>query len=205
MPPSRAPRMSCGGATSSPACMPSTWSRAGRSAIYDAGEDRYTLYADVKYPHRVRNMLAVDIFRVPETSCASSPATSAAASARRAGHYVEHRLVLWAAKKLGRPVKWACERSEAILADEHARDQISEAELALDADGKFLGLRVRTLGERRRLHLARSATCSAPSATSARSPASRHPGRACASADACCPTPVRLRPTAATGAPSRRT
>src|SRR5207248_9592107 len=58
--------------------------------------------------------------------------------------YPEHRLVLWAAKQLRRPVKWSCERSEAILADEHARDNISEAELAVDNNGKFIGLRVRT-------------------------------------------------------------
>ena len=59
--------------------------------------------------------------------------------------YPEHRLVLWAARKLGRPVKWACERREAIPADEHARDNVTEAELALDAEGRFLGLRVHTL------------------------------------------------------------
>ena len=47
--------------------------------------------------------------------------------------------------ELGRPVKWACERREAIPADEHARDNVTEAELALDGDGRFLGLRVRTL------------------------------------------------------------
>src|SRR5216684_1830224 len=59
--------------------------------------------------------------------------------------YPEHKLVLWAARKVGRPVKWQCERREAIQADEHARDNVSEAELALDADGRFLALRVRTL------------------------------------------------------------
>src|SRR5262244_560419 len=59
--------------------------------------------------------------------------------------YVEPRLTLWAARKLGRPVKWACERREAIPADEHARDNVSDAELALDADGRFLALRVKTL------------------------------------------------------------
>src|SRR5438093_129817 len=59
--------------------------------------------------------------------------------------YPEHRLVLWAARKLGRPVKWRCERREAIPADEHARDNVTEAELALDAAGRFLALRVRTL------------------------------------------------------------
>jgi len=52
--------------------------------------------------------------------------------------------VLWLARKLGRPVKWTCERSEAPLADEHGRDCVSDAELALDANGKFLALRVRT-------------------------------------------------------------
>src|SRR5207302_10439704 len=59
--------------------------------------------------------------------------------------YPEHRLMLWAARKLGRPVKWSCDRSEAIQADEHARDNVSDAELALDAEGRFLGMRVRTL------------------------------------------------------------
>ena len=59
--------------------------------------------------------------------------------------YPEHRLVLWAARKLGRPVKWQCSRREAIPADEHARDNVTEAELALDEGGRFLGLRVRTL------------------------------------------------------------
>jgi aerobic carbon-monoxide dehydrogenase large subunit len=57
--------------------------------------------------------------------------------------YPEHRLVLWAARKLGRPVKWSCERSEAILADEHGRDCIMDAELALDGNGKFLALRLK--------------------------------------------------------------
>ena len=116
----------------------------GALGDYDAGEDRYTLYADVQYPHRVRNVLAVDIFRIPETSIRVVAGDVGGSFGAKGWAYVEHRLVLWAAKKLGRPVKWACERSEAILADEHARDRISEAELALDADGKFLGLRVRT-------------------------------------------------------------
>src|SRR4051794_16116739 len=75
----------------------------------------------------------------------SSPAMSAADSAPRGWQYPEHRLVLLAAKKLRRPVKWTCERSEAIQADEHARDNVSNAELALDKDGKFLGLKVKTL------------------------------------------------------------
>ena len=53
--------------------------------------------------------------------------------------------MLWAARKLERPVKWNCERSEVIMADEHGRDNIGEIELALDGNGKFLGLRLNML------------------------------------------------------------
>jgi len=60
----------------------------------------------------------------------------------RSGIYPELVLVLWAAKRLGRPVKWTSDRREGFVSDEHGRDNVSSAELALDADGKFLGMRV---------------------------------------------------------------
>jgi aerobic carbon-monoxide dehydrogenase large subunit len=56
--------------------------------------------------------------------------------------YPEHVLTLWAAKRVGRPVKWIAPRSEVFLGDHQARDQLAEAALALDADGRFLALRV---------------------------------------------------------------
>jgi aerobic carbon-monoxide dehydrogenase large subunit len=117
----------------------------GALGVYDPGEDRYTLYADVQYPHRVRQILAGGIFRIPEHRIRVVAGDIGGAFGTKGPQYVEHRLVLWAARKLGRPVKWACERREAILADEHARDTVSEAELALDAQGRFLALRVRTV------------------------------------------------------------
>src|SRR6202162_4161821 len=118
-----------------------------RAAIgaWDPGEDRFTLYADVQYPHRVRQALAPRIFKIPESRMRVIAGDVGGGFGTKGWQYPEHRLVLWAAKKLRRPVKWSCERSEAILADEHARDNISDAELALDKDGKFLGLRVKTL------------------------------------------------------------
>jgi aerobic carbon-monoxide dehydrogenase large subunit len=116
----------------------------GALGVYDPGRDRYTLYADVQYPHRVRQILA-GIFRVPEHRIRVVAEDIGGAFGTKGPQYAEHRLVLWAARTLGRPVKWACERREAILADEHARDVISEAELALDAGGRFLALRVRTV------------------------------------------------------------
>ena len=70
---------------------------------------------------------------------------SAVATALLAGKHVDHRLTLWAAQSLGRPVKWRCERSEVILADEHGRDNVGEIELALDAEGRFLGVRLHML------------------------------------------------------------
>jgi len=112
---------------------------------YDSGEDRYTLYADVQYPHRVRNALASRIFKIPENKIRVIAGDVGGGFGTKGWQYPEHRLMLWASRKLGRPVKWTCERQEAILADEHARDNISDAELALDADNRILGLRVRTL------------------------------------------------------------
>jgi len=60
----------------------------------------------------------------------------------KGGHYPEYALALWASKKTGRPIKWICERGDAMASDDHDRDHISVAALALGRDGKFLGLRV---------------------------------------------------------------
>jgi carbon-monoxide dehydrogenase large subunit len=117
----------------------------GALGLWDAGEGRYTLYADVQYPHRVRNALATNIFKIPEHAIRVIAGDVGGGFGTKGWQYPEHRLVLWAARKLRRPVKWACERREAIPADEHARDNVTDAELALDAGGRFLGLRVKTL------------------------------------------------------------
>src|SRR5579872_7327154 len=117
----------------------------GAIGVWDPGEERFTLYADVQYPHRVRQALATRIFKIPESHIRVVAGDVGGGFGTKGWQYPEHRLVLLAAKKLRRPVKWTCERSEAIQADEHARDNISEAELALDRDGRFLGLRVKTL------------------------------------------------------------
>src|SRR4051812_36893176 len=117
----------------------------GSIGTYDEGEDRFTLYADVNYPHRVRNMLADMVFKVPESQVRVMVRDVGGGFGAKGWQYVDHRLTLWAAKKLGRPVKWKCERSEVLLADEHGRDNIGEIELALDKDGKFLALRLHML------------------------------------------------------------
>ena len=117
----------------------------GALGVWDPGEKRYTLYADVQYPHRVRNALASNIFKIPEHRIRVIAGDVGGGFGTKGWQYPEHRLVLWAAKTLGRPVKWQCERRDAIPADEHARDNVTDAELAVDRDGRFLALRVRTL------------------------------------------------------------
>src|SRR5690349_5151795 len=117
----------------------------GAIGAWDPGEDRFTLYADVQYPHRVRQALATRIFKIPESKIRVIAGDVGGGFGTKGWQYPEHRLVLLAAKRVRRPVKWTCERSEAIQADEHARDNVSDAELALDKEGKFLGLRVKTL------------------------------------------------------------
>jgi aerobic carbon-monoxide dehydrogenase large subunit len=117
----------------------------GAIGTFDASESRYTLYADVNYPHRVRNMLATSVFNVPESSVRVVCHDVGGGFGAKGWQYVEHRLTLWAARKLGRPVKWTCERSEVILADEHGRDNIGDIELALDKDRQFLAVRMHML------------------------------------------------------------
>jgi carbon-monoxide dehydrogenase large subunit len=117
----------------------------GAIGTFDPGEERYTLYADVQYPHRVRDALARNIFKVPESKIRVIAGDVGGGFGTKGWQYPEHRLVLWAARRLGRPVKWSSTRSEAILADEHARDNITEATLALDTEGRFLALRADTI------------------------------------------------------------
>jgi carbon-monoxide dehydrogenase large subunit len=112
----------------------------GAIGVYDEGEGRYTLYADVNYPHRVRNMLANMVFQVPEADVRVVVQDVGGGFGTKGWQYVEHRLTLWAARKIGRPVRWTCERSEVVMADEHGRDNIGEISLAFDDEGKILGL-----------------------------------------------------------------
>jgi carbon-monoxide dehydrogenase large subunit len=117
----------------------------GAIGTYDPAEQRYTLYADVNYPHRVRNMLANMVFKVPESSVRVVCHDVGGGFGAKGWQYVEHRLTLWAARKIERPVKWRCERSEVLMADEHGRDNVGTIELAFDADAKIIGLRLHML------------------------------------------------------------
>src|SRR3982074_1571473 len=85
------------------------------------------------------------VFQIPEHLIRVIAGDVGGGFGTKGWQYPEHRLGLLPAKKMRRPVKRMCERSEASQDEEHARDNVSDAELALDKDGKFLGLKVKTL------------------------------------------------------------
>ena len=112
---------------------------------YDTRDNRYTLHGCVGTLHSVRRMLADEVFKVPENRFRVICGDIGGAFGSKGVTSTENILALYAARKVGRPVKWVAERSEAFLSDDHARDNVSDVELALDGDGRFLAMRVRTL------------------------------------------------------------
>jgi aerobic carbon-monoxide dehydrogenase large subunit len=108
--------------------------------IYDARTGRYTLHAGSGNVVRQKVELA-GILNVAENAVRVTARDIGGNFGTRNAFYPEFALVCWAARRLGRPVKWTCERSESFLSDYQGRDLAVQAELALDADGHFLGLR----------------------------------------------------------------
>jgi carbon-monoxide dehydrogenase large subunit len=116
-----------------------------RAAIghFDAGSDRYTLYAALQHTHVIRADLAKLVLKVPESKVRVIVPDVGGSFGMKSPLSNEIALVLIASKLTGRPVKWISTRSEAFLSDPQGRDQVSEAELALDRSGTFLALRVK--------------------------------------------------------------
>ncbi len=112
---------------------------------YDVARDRYTLTTTTQNPHVIRLLLAAFVLKIPEHKLRVVSPDVGGGFGSKIPHYGEEVVVTWAAKRVGRPVKWTAERSESFLCDTHGRDHVSHAELALAADGKFLGLKVKTV------------------------------------------------------------
>jgi aerobic carbon-monoxide dehydrogenase large subunit len=108
---------------------------------YDPGTRRYTLYSSTQNVHGVRQILAHQILHVPESRIRVVARDVGGGFGMKGNVYPEEAVLVWAARRVSRPVKWIPSRSEALLGDNQGRDQNVTAELALDADGKFLGLR----------------------------------------------------------------
>ncbi|HYS48335.1 MAG TPA: xanthine dehydrogenase family protein molybdopterin-binding subunit [Xanthobacteraceae bacterium] len=110
---------------------------------YNAADGRYTLHSPVQRAHPIRADVA-RVVKVPESKVRVIAGDIGGSFGMKSPVFNETVLVLLAAKLVGRPVKWMSTRSEAFLSDPQGRDNVTEAELALDREGTFLGLRVRT-------------------------------------------------------------
>ncbi len=116
-----------------------------RAAIgeYDRATGDYTLHTTSQNPHLTRLLLGAFSFQVPEHKLRVVAPDVGGGFGSKIHHYAEEVLVLWAARKVGRPVKWTAQRSESFMSDAHGRDHLAHAELAVDAEGHFLGLHVK--------------------------------------------------------------
>ncbi len=117
-----------------------------RAAIgdYDAGEDAFTLYTTSQNPHVARLILSAFIGIAPEHKLRVIAPDVGGGFGSKIYVYAEETVCVWAAKKVGRPVKWVADRTEEFLAVAHGRDHLTHAELAMDEEGKILALKVKT-------------------------------------------------------------
>jgi carbon-monoxide dehydrogenase large subunit len=118
-----------------------------RGAIgeYDPGEDSYTLWSSTQGSHFVRNLLAESVFKIPENRIRVVTRDVGGGFGMKLFLYPEHILVLWAAKKVGRPVKWIPDRADAFMTDTQGRDNVTRLDLALDEELRFIALDVELL------------------------------------------------------------
>jgi carbon-monoxide dehydrogenase large subunit len=114
------------------------------NAVYSRADDSYTLYVANQNPHVERLLLTAFVMGLPEHKVRVVAPDVGGGFGSKIYLYAEDVVVTWAAKQLGRPVKWTAERSESFLSDAHGRDHVTVAELALDSDGRFLAMRVKT-------------------------------------------------------------
>jgi len=114
------------------------------NAQYSRASGDYTLYVASQNPHVERLLMTAFVLGLPESKVRVVAPDVGGGFGSKIYLYPEDVAVTWASKQLNRPVKWTAERSESFLSDAHGRDHVTTAELALDANGKFLAMRVRT-------------------------------------------------------------
>jgi carbon-monoxide dehydrogenase large subunit len=117
-----------------------------RSAVgdYDTTTDEHTLFTTSQNPHVIRLLMGAFVLNIPESKLRVVAPDVGGGFGSKIYHYAEEAIVTWAAAKLGRAVKWTADRTESFMSDAHGRDHVTRAELALDKEGTFLGLRVHT-------------------------------------------------------------
>ena len=114
-------------------------------AEYDSGRDHFTMWTTSQFPHVVKVLMGNFVLNIPQHKLRIVAPDVGGGFGVKQFLYAEEIVTTWASRKVGRPIKWVNERSDGFLSDAHGRDHVSEAELALDESGKFLGLKVRTI------------------------------------------------------------
>src|SRR6478609_4661167 len=113
-------------------------------ASWNRADDAYTLYVTSQNPHVERLLMTAFVLGLPEHKVRVIAPDVGGGFGSKIYLYPEETALVWASKKVNRPVKWTAERSESFLSDAHGRDHVTVAELAIDKDGKFLAMRVNT-------------------------------------------------------------
>ena len=116
-----------------------------RACIGDFANGSFTLHTSSQNPHGVRSILCGAVFRMPEINLRVIAPDVGGGFGMKGDIYPEDGLVLWASRRLGRPVKWVATRTESMLGDNHGRDQLISAQMALDENGKILAVRAQAL------------------------------------------------------------
>ena len=113
-------------------------------AQFDPSNGNYTLHTTTQNPHVIRLLMGAFVLQIPEHKLRIISHDVGGGFGSKIFHYAEEAILTWASAKVSQPIKWTAERSESFVTDAHGRDHETKAELALDKDGKFLGLRVST-------------------------------------------------------------
>ena len=114
-------------------------------ADYNAANDDYTLYTTSQNPHLTRLLISAFVLGIPENKLTVVSPDVGGGFGSKIYHYGEEALVLAAAKRIKRPVRWTASRSESFMTDAHGRDHVTKIELALDKDNNFLAFRTETM------------------------------------------------------------
>ena len=125
--------------------IPNAMEPRAANAHYTKHDDSYTLYVANQNPHVERLLMSAFVLGLPESKVRVIAPDVGGGFGSKIFLYAEETALVWASKRVNRPIKWTAERSESFLTDAHGRDHHTQVELAMDAKGNFLALRVNTI------------------------------------------------------------
>lgn len=125
--------------------IPNAMEPRAANAHYTRHDDSYTLYVANQNPHVERLLMGAFVLGLPESKLRVIAPDVGGGFGSKIFLYAEETALVWASKRVNRPIKWTADRSEAFLTDAHGRDHVTTAEMAMDAQGNFLAMRVNTI------------------------------------------------------------